>query len=266
VADEINDQFVDVDFTKDPNYVFGDLGVATFASFREYEKAEVPLTEAEIQACIEYCEAHPGTSLEYMLRRAYNQKQEGSCVGNATTQGVEEVGYKQIGDRMPELSAISLYKQIGRSASSGAMVSDAMVAIEETGILPLDTPANRQRFGNHVMPATGFSTRYPDGWKETAAKFRGVEFLVIRNSVSLIYSALCKGHPVVVGREGHSILYQRVMNRNGRRVVKYINSWGNWGDAGGNLQAGFGYDTENQIRKSASWAFAIRSVTVPDAA
>ncbi len=266
MADEINDEFIDVDFTKCPEYVFGDLGVPLFAAFREYEAFGNPLTDAEIQACIEYHAAHPGTSLEYLLRRAYNQKQEGSCVGNATTQGVEEVGYKQIGDRMPELSAISLYKQIGRSAGSGAMVSDAMVAIEETGILPLDTPVNRERYGNHVMPPTGFSTRFPDGWKETAAKFRGVEFLVIRNSVNLIYSALCQGHPVVVGREGHSILYQRVMMRNGRRVVKYINSWGNWGDAGGNLDAGFGYDTESQIRKSASWAFAIRSVTVPDAA
>ena len=264
MAVEINDEFVDVDFTQDPNYVFGDLGVPMCASFDDYEAVEAVLTDAEIAECIAFHEANPGTSLEYLLRRAYNQKQEGSCVGNATTQGVEEVGVKQLGkDRFPELSAISLYKQIGRSASSGAMVSDAMDAIRDVGILPLDTPENRAVYGEHVMPATGFSTRFPTNWKETAGKFRGVEFLIIRNSVQTIYSALCKGHPVIVGREGHSILYQRVLNRNGRRVVMYINSWGAWGAGGGNLAAGFGFDTESQIKKSASWAFAIRSVTVP---
>lgn len=263
-AEEIDERFVDVDFQDDPNYVFGDLGVPFCAAFNPYEAAEELLSDAEITACMEYQAAHPGTSLEYLIRRAYDQKNEGSCVGNMAVQGAEEVGVKQLGkDRFPELSAISCYKQIGRSAQSGAMVSDAMVALSDTGILPLDTPANRAVYGAHVMPPTGFSTPFPVGWKETAIKFRGVEFLVIR-TVQGLFTALCKGHPVGVGREGHSVLYQRVMMLNGRRVVKYINSWGAWGDSGGTLAAGFGYDTESQIKKSAGWAFAIRSVTVPN--
>jgi hypothetical protein len=44
------------------------------------------------------------------------------------------------------------------------------------------------------------------------------------------------------------------MQKNGRYVVKYANSWGNWGDQG------FGYDSEGQMRMSAGWAFAVRQV------
>lgn len=257
---DINEEFLDVDFTKDPNYVFGDLGGAMCSSAIDYEAAESVLSWSEIDGAIEALEAEPESSLEYLIRRVYDQGQEGSCVGNATTQGVEVVGVKQVGkDRMPELSAISLYKQIGSSPSSGAMVSDAMEAIRDTGILPLDTPANREKFGAHVMPATGFRTPFPAGWRDTAAKFRGVEFLVLRNTQQM-FSASVRGHYIVVGREGHSIGYIRAL---AGRKFKYINSWRvSWGAAGGTLPGGFGFDSQRQVEKSASWAFAIRATNV----
>lgn len=260
---DIDDRFLDVYFPDDPNYVFGDLGVSFCASFPDYEAAEPLLTWEQIDAAIEFLDANPEAGLDHLITWILNQLREGSCVGNATTQGLQTVWNKQLGkEREVRLAAISLYKQIGRSPNSGAMVSDAMDAIREVGILPLDTPENRKRFGNHVMPATGFYTPYPPDWKQTAAKFRGVEFLVIR-SLQAMFSALVKGHPVVVGREGHSILYVRPMQ--GRRV-KYANSWGAWGTSGGTLPHGFGIDSANQVQKSASWAFAIRAVSVPEAA
>ncbi len=249
------DDFVDVDFTKEPQFVFGDLGAACFGSYKEF--AAPIMSDAEINDWIEKTDAEGG-GLDSLVVNIFDQGQEGSCVGNATTQAHQIKQAQQFGkDRVVKLSAISLYKQIGRSAQSGAVVSDAMAAIEETGILPLDTPENRAKYASRVMPPRGFGSRWPDSWRDTAKLFRGVEFNVIRSTAAL-YTACCQGHPVIVGRQGHSICYVRPTMKNGRRVFKYCNSWGNWGDAG------YGYDTESQVKMSASWAFAIRSVNIPE--
>lgn len=255
---DIDDRWLDVYFPDEPEFVPGDLGGSLCTLATEYEAAEPLLSWSEIDAAIEQQEYEPETTLEYLIRRIYDQGREGSCVGNATTQGIEVVGCMQHGkDVFPELSAISLYKQIGRSASSGAMVSDAMEAIDEVGVLPLDTPKNRAKYGDHVMPATGFSTPFPANWKNTAGGFRGLEFLVLR-STQAMFSASVRRHPIIVGRESHSILYLRALLQ---RRFKYANSWNQrWGMAGGGLSGGFGVDSQRQVEKSASWAFAIRAL------
>lgn len=247
-------QFLDVDFQQDPNYVFGDLGVQRFgASYTDYSDAEEVLTDAEIDQAIDKIDEDNG-SLDRLVTRIYNQKNEGSCVANACSQANEIIQAKQFGkDRVVHLSAISLYKRIGRSPNSGAMVSDGLKEMQSRGILPLDNPENRAKFNGIVMPNTGFYTAYPSGWESVAKQFAGVEALIVRN-VNALLTALINGHPVVVGRQGHSICYVRPMRRNGRRVVKYANSWGDWGDQG------FGYDSSSQISQSASWAFALRTV------
>jgi hypothetical protein len=248
------DAFLDVDFERDPNYVFGDLGVQLFGnSLSDYAASEEVLTDAEIRDAIEKID-EDGGGLDRLVTRIYNQKNEGSCVANACSQANEIIQAKQFGkDRVVPLSAISLYKRIGRSPNSGAMVSDGLKEMQTRGILPLDTPENRIKYGDAVMPNTGFRTPYPADWEATAKQFAGVEALIVR-SVNALLTALINGHPVVVGRQGHSICYVRPMMRNGRRVVKYANSWGDWGDGG------YGYDSESQIRQSASWAFALRTV------
>lgn len=249
------DQFIDVDFTVQPEYVFGDLGASLFGSaFSDYESAEEVMTDAEIDAAIEKID-EDGGSLDRLVTRIFDQGQEGSCVANACTQANQVIQAKQFGkDKVVQLSPMSLYKRIGRSAQSGAMVSDGLDEMQKRGILPLNTPENEAKYGGIVMPATGFRNPFPTGWETTAKQFAGVEALIVR-SVNALFTALCNGHPVVVGREGHSICYCRPMRRNGRRVVKYANSWKpTWGDGG------YGYDSESQIRKSASWAFALRTV------
>jgi hypothetical protein len=259
----INDEFVDVDFEKQPQFVFGDLGMGAFGSrVSDYESTQPVLTDSQIMAEIEKI-AEAGGGAERLVTRIMNQGREGSCVANAFTQANQVIQALQFGKhKVVPLSAISLYKRIGRSPGSGAMVSDGIEEMVERGILPLDTPENRARFGSDVMPATGFYEKYPSGWEDTAAKFKGGEYHVVR-SVEGLFTALCCQHPVVVGREGHSICYLRPMVRNGRRVVMYVNSWGNWGSAGGDFGYGFGFDTESQVRKSASWAVAVRSVVIP---
>jgi hypothetical protein len=256
---EIDDAFLDVDFRKHPRYIFGAIETPHFGDWQSYEDVEGVLTDAEIDEAIERMDAEGGGGDDFVTR-IYDQDGEGSCVANACSQANEIVQCKQFGKgRVVHLSAISLYKRIGRSPSSGAVVSDGLDEMVKRGVLPLDNEANRARFGEKVMPNCGFRERYPDGWEDTAKLFRVERYAVVR-SVSGLLSALCKQHPVVVGRQGHSICYCRPMRKSGRRVVKYANSWGGWGDGG------FGYDSEGQIRQSSGWAFAVLSVTVPRAA
>ena len=67
--------------------------------------------------------------------------------------------------------------------------------------------------------------------------------------------------PAIVGRQGHSICYCRLMHDGREEVVKYANSWGvDWGDNG------FDYDSMRQFRKSSGRAYALRSVRLLEAA
>lgn len=253
----INPKFIDYDFASDPNFVAGDLGfpIEQRGRFARYEDVAQVHPETAWKDLILAQEADGG-GLDRCVSRIYNQRNEGSCVANAFSQANEIVQCRQFGKSLViPLSAISLYKRIGRSPGSGAMVSDGMDESNARGILPLDTPENRARFGNHVMPATGFYEKYPDNWESTAALFKTLEWSICDTIAELI-SALLNGHPVVVGRAGHSICYCRPMYSNSLLVVKYANSWDkSWGDSG------FGYDSMNLIRSSASWCCALRSTT-----
>ncbi len=258
---EVNDQFVDVDFQKDPNFVFGDLGTCCMGSLADdYTKVTdiIPRNTWEGICEKRIAEGHKG--LPSLVVEIKNQKSEGSCVGNAATQQLQIIQAIVMGkENVILLSAISLYDRIGRSANSGAMVSDALEEVRERGIVPLNTPENQAKF-KVTMPATGFSRSMPSGWEEVAAKFKGVEYYTI-NSTEALITALLNGHPVVVGRQGHSICYVGVVFKNGRMYVLYVNSWGEWGQAAGDFEYGFGLDTESQIRQSSSWAYAIRTGT-----
>lgn len=250
---------VDVDFSQEPQFVFGDLGMRAldrgkFAAFAD-EAAVIPesqwreLADAAQQA---------GGGCSQLVTRIYSQKSEGSCVANACSQANEIVQAVQFGkDRVVHLSAISLYKRIGRSASSGANVGDGLEEMSELGVLPLDDEANKARFP-HTMPNTGFKTPYPSGWEETAKQFRSVEWLVV-NEIEELISALLRQWPVVVGRSGHSIVYADPVFKDGQLLVKYVNSWSaDWSEEG------FGYDSRKMIKSSSNWAFALRSVVAPE--
>jgi hypothetical protein len=252
---DFDDKWLDVDFEQDENYVLGDISTGLFGLNSYESMADVQiLNNSEIDEVIEKMDA-AGGGADRLVTRIYNQKSEGSCVANATSQSHEIVQARQFGkDKVVHLSAISLYKRIGRSPSSGAMVSDGLKEMKSRGILPLDNEANRTKY-QHVMPNTGFRTPYPSGWETTAAMFRGVEAYAVTSTAGLM-TALCRHEPVVVGRQGHSICYVRPMRKNGKWVVKYANSWGDWGDEG------YGYDTLSQIKQSARWAFVLRSVTL----
>ena len=257
----VDDLFEDIDFTQDPAYVFGcndesPYGASNYSTFEDSFRI---LTQDELRTEAERSAEEGG--LEQLVTRVFDQRREGSCVSQACGQAAQLVQATQFGkDHVVQLSAMSLYKQIGRSARSGATVSSGLRKLSEIGMLPLDTAKNRERYGSQVMENIGFDNKYPAGWKETAKHFQALEYSVLR-SVDGILTALTRRQPVVVGRQGHSICYTTPIWSKNQWKFLYANSWGErGGQAAGDFRGGFGIDTISQIRKSAGWAFTVRAV------
>lgn len=260
---DVDDRFVDVDFSKEPEFVFGLIDPSAFEVFSAYEAA-VPILEwNEIDDAIDRMDEQDD-GLEWMVDRIFDQGREGSCVANACAQAHQICQAKQFGiENVIDLSAISLYKQIGRSASSGAMVSDGLEVMCSKGILPLDTPKNRELFGNAVMPNTGFNTRYPSDWLLTAVRLAGYEYHRC-TTLRGLYTAGVNRDPIIVGREGHSICYARPIRKGSNRGFKGPNSWSlKWGIAAGNMPSGFFVDSQSQTEKSAKSCYVLRQVRKP---
>lgn len=259
----MSDPFVDVDFTRDPNYIRGyHADPLAGVVCRAYEDVAPVYTMAQIRQKAEELDGN-GLGIEFLVTRIFDQGQEGACVADAAAQGHEIVQATQNGrDKVIHLSAISLYKRIGRSPGSGAMVEAGLSELRSRGILPLNNAENVARF-KHTMPNTGFYTPFPPGWEETAAQLAAEEFLICR-SPEENYSAGINGHPRMVGRSGHSICHLRPTMKRGPLAMAYANSWReSWGAAFGYMKGGFGFDSESMVRSASQWCYAIRSVKVP---
>lgn len=253
--------FIDVDFPNDPHYVPGytrhGKSVYRTCAKRAFGDSFAVLNEADRRdAANEMAKA--GGGLSRLIYTILNQLQEGSCVGNMGAQALMVLIAKLLGkDRAPLMSAISLYKQIGSSSNSGASVEDCIDRMSDTGLLPLDTPENRKLF-KHVMPATGFRTAYPTGWKDTASIFANVEGFWCDN-VAEMETALAIGMCVGVGRAGHSILYLEPIYEGLTKFFDYVNSWGQWGFGKGDFSYGFGRDSSRLFNESADWCYAFQA-------
>lgn len=180
------------------------------------------------------------------VTQIYDQGSNGSCVGFASAQMLETTLRRRYGlKNWVCLSGMSIYKRIGRSSGSGAMVDDGMDAVIE-GVLPADTPENIARF-KHTHNFRNFNTPLPSGWQETGKLFRGTKFVVARG-IDEIFSALVNGYAGIVGRQGHSIPYVYGTFSGDKPLVAYANSWKpSWGDQG------FGFDSENITRNITCW-------------
>lgn len=262
----IDDRYEDVDFSKEERYVFGAVAPDLFG-FADFESSESLMTDDQIEAEIDRI-AEEDNGAEHLITRIYDQKREGSCVANACAQAHQIIQARQLGkEHVVELSAISLYKRIGRSPSSGAVVSDGLREMESRGILPLDNAANREKFGNACMPNTGFGVPFPADWQLTGKRFASVKGEWYRaSSVRAYYTALCKRYPIIVGREGHAICQCTPVRHKGRRASQYANSWSErWGFADAGFPGGFGVDTERQVEKSVrNGAFVLRAVVLQE--
>ena len=193
-----------------------------------------------------------------------NQGREGSCVGFSTTQACQVRSSWQFGPNYRrELSGISLYNRIGRSAQSGAMMSDGARESAEDGIVPLDTPENRRLY-THVYRPRGFvgergMNRELPGWMDTAKLFKPVWLRI--NSFDAWISALLRGMPIMYGRSGHAICSLLPKWRRNDWYLGYLNSWGPWGDVVNSaLPAGMGWDHIRTIRRCVGYACVNMSI------
>lgn len=257
-------KFIDVDFTTDPRYVPG-----YSPKFRSHKKrfgAAVFGDRFEVLSAKDRREAADQTQkdgglLSLLIKRILNQLSEGSCVGQMGAQALMVLMSKAVGkDLSIDMSAQSLYRQIGSSPNSGANVEDAIDRLNDTGILPRDTPENRARF-KHVGPDTGFYTKPPSDWKETASMFAGLEGVWCDNPEEMS-TALALGMPVGVGRDGHSVLYLDNRYEGSDEFKLYVNSWGPWGIGAGGFPSGFGLDSSRYFREAADWCFAFQAPDV----
>lgn len=257
--------FVDFDFRVVPEWRRGDLGPrpgGALYGFGTYENAVPPIPSSQWPELVRAMEADGGGAVR-LVTRIYDQDGEGSCVANATCQAHEIVQARTVGKhRVIPLSAISLYKRIGRSPNSGSMLDDALDELSRRGALPLNTEENRHRFVA-TMPNVGFYTKWPERWEDVARQFRCQETYVVRTLEGLV-TALLRQEPVVVGRSGHSICYCGLTYKDGQLYAIYANSWGRWGFGAGDFQYGFGADSMRMMRASAGWAFVIRTVYTPE--
>ncbi len=228
------------------------------ATWPVYEEAVPIIPRSEWSELI----GPPERSLRPLVQRIKNQGQEGSCASNACSGAAETLQVKQWGAfGWVELSAISLYKRVASSAQSGSTINDNIREINSRGILPADTLRNREfvakGYFRHVHPNTGFNLRLPDGWEETAIKFRVTEWWDI-GSVEGMVSAWLRGMPVFYGRAGHAIFMVDVRLDGSRAMLCYANSWGEWGDHG------FGWDTEAYVQSAISTYGAVAPRTMTD--
>ena len=200
-------------------------------------------------------------ALRASVRTILNQGREGSCVGNACVGAAMVCGALQYGSDWRELSAMSLYERIGRTAQSGAMIPDGIAELTDRGALPLDSPANRDEF-DIIYPATGFNPRRLRrlDWEPTAKLFRATDILRI-NTADGFFSALCHGWPTVYGRQQHCIYSVLPKKSRGKWYFGYANSWGSqWGDElNDTVGKGLGWDSERTISNCVG--YAVRDVT-----
>lgn len=85
----------------------------------------------------------------------------GSCVGNGSASALRKARFLA-GQRDVELSPGCLYAQINGGSDNGAVISDALTALEQTGTCAFAT----------VGETPYFLPQLPTGWKEEASRFR----------------------------------------------------------------------------------------------
>lgn len=252
-------EFLDFDFSQVEPGLRGNLASPRFCGregLEAYADHFQTIPEADWPGLIATMDQGP--TLEHLITRIYNQANTVSCTSNAACQAHEIKQAEAFGlDAVVHLSAMSVYRHVG-TRNSGSSEWANLQQIRNVGALPLEGQAGFE----HTHPANDYDYRRPAGWERTAARFRALEWYEL-GTVAEFISALLLRFPITYGRDGHAICAVRPVILDGAIAVKYVNSWGQWGDAGGNFDHGFGYDSLRKIRSAADSAWALRAVVDP---
>lgn len=125
------------------------------------------------------------------------RQQFNDCTCNMATNLVENVRSQM---KLPfvELSATAVYNHINGGRDAGSNLQDAADYIKQVGCVPVS-----------MWPATVWRMSEPAGYKEMAAKFRGLEWIDVPNAAGVITGIGWYGKPVGIGVQwgwgGHAI-------------------------------------------------------------
>ncbi|MCU0871474.1 MAG: hypothetical protein MUE50_03940 [Pirellulaceae bacterium] len=230
-------QWLDVEFSKQQGELLGSIelpeafkaqalaaasNVRTLPGFRPIPRAEWPQWVARF----------PVTRLAKSIRNITEQTM-GSCVGHSIANCVEAGEYTMAGDLFfRRISGMSMYVRIGRSPNSGAYIPDAADEIFARGILPV----TGQPYPHTFAQDTGFSTKLPSGWENTARFWKAAVYSVDDEEAAFRIRMDCRIADQF-GRSSHA-LRGLCVTASGKWA--YENSWGtDWGDLGKSI----GYDS-----------------------
>jgi hypothetical protein len=195
-------------------------------------------------------------------RKIKNQGNFGSCVGFAAAQALETFLFRKYGIAYwVWLSGMSVYRRIGNSPGSGAIIIDGITAVTD-GALPAPVPENSKWAFKHTMHEREWN-QMPLGWLDTGRMFHVTKWAKARGRDE-IESALLNDKTGLVGRNSHSICYPTLCYDDGF-YVPYPNSWQeSWGDNG------WGFDSQRTYSNLVMYFIidvAVRSdIVIPDLA
>ncbi|MCP4566495.1 MAG: hypothetical protein GY841_02810 [FCB group bacterium] len=190
--------------------------------------------------------------LEQFAGPVKSQNGYNSCASNSSTTCQEITWNKAFGMKKAiQLSPNSVYEQIV-SRDNGSNMYDNINQLKEVGALPTPTKENKANPNlKHFMEANAWRDGFPKDWQETAGFLRADEWFDVQSFDGLAV-ALLRGFVVSYARSMHAIVGMKLVYENRKWYVKYLNSWGDWGDNG------YGHDSESfcssGIRSFGAWA------------
>lgn len=178
----------------------------------------------------------------------YDQDGVGSCASEAANKA-HEIIRELAGRERVQFNPWFTYHTVSGGRDGGSSLDDNVVHLMEVGSCP-----------ESVYPRSkGWRATPPDEAYEAASKHKIVECFDISTSSRSRFeqevgSALLLGFPVYFGYSGHAICGTELIDD---KTVRYINSWGDWGDNG------FGTIKLSSLMVSYG-AFAFRVPTQPN--
>jgi hypothetical protein len=183
---------------------------------------------------------------EWMLRDwcpdVYDQGPQGSCVGHGAVIGFT-VSFTRSGQKPRRFSPCFIYAQINNGADQGAIVSDSLEELKQTGVC-LEATVGPRRIWKRDIPAGAY---------DEARRYRIEQAYQLRSFEEIVTATLL-GFPVVYGIEigshfqpdaegyipdragrggGHCMCGIGPKRRQGRWYLTTINSWSaQWGAGG----------------------------------